>query len=466
MANILKNVDLDIKLYVNVVNSYRPLNEENITFNLKAPDTTLTSVTPAIFGKDDNGSFVIICVGKNVLSQTGDWQVVVSLNPGTPEAAVRTINLFSVVSSGADSISPSIYFNHTCGLIRATTQVVTASVVGAATVEYVDGTAATLIAKSSLDATFPDSPANNRVPSSLAVSTKLTDSLASYESSVHAAETFVAKLGIKTINSESLVGTGNIEVATPVTVDDNLTTQSSTHALSAKQGYVLKQLVDAKLDPTTAANTYETKLHASNTYETITNVSTYLAAKLDTATAQSTYETQVHAASTYLTEHQTLKTVNGNSLLGSGNVVIPGADIDTSMPPTPSDLKVPSTKLFATQLNGKASLSDIPTVNDKVITIKQGGVQKGQFTLNQSTDATINLEAGGNIDTTWPATPQSDRVPASSLVKNSLDTKIDSSAIATTIASTCTDAQVASALAVYTHVNTRIGDIETALSNL
>jgi hypothetical protein len=37
----------------------------------------------------------------------------------------------------------------------------------------------------------------------------------------------------------------------------------------------------------------------------------------------------------------------------------------------------------------------IPTVNDATITFTQGGVTKGSFTINQSSDATIALDAGG-----------------------------------------------------------------------
>lgn len=42
-----------------------------------------------------------------------------------------------------------------------------------------------------------------------------------------------------------------------------------------------------------------------------------------------------------------------------------------------------------------ALMSDIPTVNNNTITITQGGVSKGTFTLNQSSDSTIALDAGG-----------------------------------------------------------------------
>lgn len=41
-------------------------------------------------------------------------------------------------------------------------------------------------------------------------------------------------------------------------------------------------------------------------------------------------------------------------------------------------------------------LPDIPTVNDPTVTINQGGVAKGSFTLNQSGAATIDLDAGSS----------------------------------------------------------------------
>ena len=40
--------------------------------------------------------------------------------------------------------------------------------------------------------------------------------------------------------------------------------------------------------------------------------------------------------------------------------------------------------------------SDIPTVNDPTITFTQGGVTKGSISLNQATDQTIELDAGGS----------------------------------------------------------------------
>lgn len=43
----------------------------------------------------------------------------------------------------------------------------------------------------------------------------------------------------------------------------------------------------------------------------------------------------------------------------------------------------------------------IPTVNDAVLTIKQGGVNKGTFSANANQNVEINLEAGGSGSTDW-----------------------------------------------------------------
>lgn len=46
--------------------------------------------------------------------------------------------------------------------------------------------------------------------------------------------------------------------------------------------------------------------------------------------------------------------------------------------------------------------NQIPTVNNPTITITQGGVNKGSFSLNQATGDTIDLDAGGGINMVMP----------------------------------------------------------------
>ena len=52
-----------------------------------------------------------------------------------------------------------------------------------------------------------------------------------------------------------------------------------------------------------------------------------------------------------------------------------------------------------------ATTSDIPTVNNPTITFTQGGVTKGSISLNQSTDQTIDLDAGGSGGSSVVANP-------------------------------------------------------------
>lgn len=66
-------------------------------------------------------------------------------------------------------------------------------------------------------------------------------------------------------------------------------------------------------------------------------------------------------------------------------------DIDTSLGGnSPSDTTVSSQKAIKTYVD-----NNIPTVNNPTITITQGGTTKGSFTLNQDSNTTIELDAGG-----------------------------------------------------------------------
>lgn len=72
----------------------------------------------------------------------------------------------------------------------------------------------------------------------------------------------------------------------------------------------------------------------------------------------------------------------------------------------------------------------IPTVGDGTITINQGGIQKGTFTVNQSGNATINLDAGGTVDQTFDGTStnaQSGVAIETALTDGSLDLVLNES---------------------------------------
>lgn len=107
-----------------------------------------------------------------------------------------------------------------------------------------------------------------------------------------------------------------------------------------------------------------------------------------------------------------LKTVNGNSLLGSGNVVIEGGgssiDIVTDWEDPTSNEKVASEKLTKDTLDTKQDLlisgSTIKTINNQSvlgsgnIDIQGGGgtnvVMVGSFMINEDGDLIVTLPAG------------------------------------------------------------------------
>lgn len=88
---------------------------------------------------------------------------------------------------------------------------------------------------------------------------------------------------------------------------------------------------------------------------------------------------------------------------------------------TSSDIPVTDVTVGGTSVvtSGVAAVPAIPTVNDATITITQGGVTKGSFTLNQASGDTIALDAGGggtSIDAGFVMSFAGSTVPAGWLV--------------------------------------------------
>lgn len=192
----------------------------------------------------------------------------------------------------------------------------------------------------------------------------------------------VSGTNIKTVNGQSLLGNGNIQIegGGTITVDSELSTTSEnpvqnkviTNAINGKQDagdYALKSEIPdvstlatkeelaAKLD--TATYNVDKPSFALKTE--IPNISglatkTELSGKLDTATYNSekaSFETKENAAATYqvkgdyattaqlnskqdtLVSGTNIKTINGNSLLGEGDITIQaGGTVDTEMSDT------------------------------------------------------------------------------------------------------------------------------------
>lgn len=181
-------------------------------------------------------------------------------------------------------------------------------------------------------------------------------------------------------------------------VIDNLTSTSTTSALSANQGKVLNDRIDdvsgrgrylslwncvtglAETNPPTSPYTYK----AGDYYivGTVSAADPAVNYKPDgssytTGTASTTVETnEVSINDTYFYDGTVWK-LQSNAQKEVSFSALAGSPYDNTN--------------LSNALNGKANTADI---KNATVTINQGGVQKGQFTLNQATDTTINLSDG------------------------------------------------------------------------
>lgn len=160
--------------------------------------------------------------------------------------------------------------------------------------------------------------------------------------------TLVSGQNIKTINNQSILGEGNIDITGggTITIDSELSTKSE----NPVQNKVITNAINGKQD----AGDYALKSEIPDISGLATK--TELSGKLDTATYNSekaSFETKENAAATYqvkgdyattaqlnskqdtLVSGTNIKTINGNSLLGEGDITIQaGGTVDTEMSDT------------------------------------------------------------------------------------------------------------------------------------
>ena len=137
--------------------------------------------------------------------------------------------------------------------------------------------------------------------------------------------TLVSGTNIKTINNESLLGEGNIEVAkkTDIPSTDNLATKDELTAVE------------------TVANNADTKADAATSR--IESVETSLGNKQDT-----------------LVSGTNIKTINSQSILGSGDLTVSGVSDEQAQ----EIAKIPT---LETELAQKANVSDVPTLQTSLV---------------------------------------------------------------------------------------------------
>lgn len=130
-----------------------------------------------------------------------------------------------------------------------------------------------------------------------------------------------------------------------------------------------------------------------------------------------------------------IKTINNNSLLGSGNIDIQGSSVDivTAWESTLSDTKVPSEKLTKNTIDGldiPTKISDLTNDSDFIETSSTTGLIKNDGTVMTSGTGSTNYSAGNHTHsgyvsatkvTSWSSTVSDSNVPSEKLVKDTID---------------------------------------------
>lgn len=233
-------------------------------------------------------------------------------------------------------------------------------------------------------------------------------------------------------------------------------------------------LLDTKLDVTaytpTDLSNYYTKSETSGS----TEISTALASKADTATTYTKSETDNAITAATSTKQDTLvsgtniKTINGETLLGEGNITIQGGG-GTSITIDPS-LDTGSTNAVA----NSAITTAIDSKQNVLNTGYYGGVSTSYISSGEGTWEFASLKkfvnsgntATQNGDDRVYFTRINDKKLVSAWNPNYIPlpnlSLVETSAITTSISSSSTDSQVPSAKALYDIV----GNIETLLSKI
>lgn len=186
----------------------------------------------------------------------------------------------------------------------------------------------------------------------------------------------------------------------------------------------VKAAIEAKADkseiPTVPTNVsaftndagYLTEHQSLDNYYTKTEVNASLESKADKSEIPSLngYATEQWVGEQgYLTEHQPLKTINGESILGSGDIVISGGE-ETDPVWTAEKVNYYTKTEVNTSLEAKADKTEIPTVptNVSAFTNDAGYLTQHQSlkTINGQTivgDGNIEITSGEETDPVWTA---------------------------------------------------------------
>ena len=265
----------------------------------------------------------------------------------------------------------------------------------------------------------------------------------------------VSGTNIKTVNNQSLLGSGNISIesGTSITVDSALSTTSENPVQNKVITNTLQTKANASDIPTKVS-----QLENDSKFATQTAVATGLATKADkdsltslegsVSTLETTVRNQdksiianaqaIQGKQDKLVSGTNIKTVNNQSLLGSGNISIEGggsavvvddALSDTSENPVQNKVITARITSIETSLGSKANASDIPT---KVSQLENDSQYQTKTNLDTAL-ADYAKTSDVNSKNALQDTAIQDNADAIATINQTLESKADTSAIPTKV---------------------------------
>ena len=264
----------------------------------------------------------------------------------------------------------------------------------------------------------------------------------------------VSGTNIKTVNNQSLLGSGNISIeSTSITVDSALSTTSENPVQNKVITNTLQTKANASDIPTKVS-----QLENDSKFATQTAVATGLATKADkdsltslegsVATLETTVRNQdksiiantqaIQGKQDKLVSGTNIKTINNQSILGSGNISIEGggsavvvdnALSDTSENPVQNKVITARVTSIESSLASKANASDIPT---KVSQLENDSTYQTKANLDTAL-ADYAKTSDVNSKNTLQDTAIQDNTDAIATINQTLTTKADTSAIPTKV---------------------------------
>ena len=286
----------------------------------------------------------------------------------------------------------------------------------------------------------------------------------------------VSGVSIKTINDQSLLGSGNISIesGTSITVDSALSTTSENPVQNKVITNTLQTKANASDIPTKVS-----QLENDSKFATQTAVATGLATKADKDSltslegSVSTLETTVgnqdksiianaqaiQGKQDKLVSGTNIKTINNQSILGSGNISIEGGGTitvdaalsDTSENPVQNKVITARVTSIESSLGSKANASDIPT---KVSQLENDSTYQTKANLDTAL-ANYATTSEVNSKNTLQDEAIQNNADAIATINQTLESKADTSAIPTKVSQLENDSDFVTATEVSTTYATK-----------